>query len=171
MDLFDLTGALQRAVAPPGEFKTLFPNSTDDALAGTLADGIAEAQLDGFLSTVNLDVDSNATDLDLTPAQQALVVLYARARIVTARLANLKSRTRYKAGPVEAETEQAASVLVAILKDTSDRKKALLDTARYGGAARSFTMVDLYVSKSLDVSRSDMDWRWDAGWAGLGRYS
>lgn len=151
MDLFDLTGALQRAVAPPGEFKTLFPSANDDDLAGTLADGLAEAQLDGFLGNVNLDAENFATDADLSSGQQALVVLYARARIVTARLANLKNRTRYKAGPVEAESEQSASVLVAILKDTSDRKKALLDGAKYGTAGTSFAMVDLYVARSLDL--------------------
>jgi hypothetical protein len=154
VDLFNLTAALQRAVAPPGEFKSLFPSANDESLAGTLADGLAEAQLDGFLSKVGLDADAYSTDVDLTSAQQALVVLYARARIVTARLANLKNRTRYKAGPVEAETEQAASVLVQILKDTSDRKKALLDQARYGSGGTSFTMVDLYVSRSLDLGNN-----------------
>lgn len=149
MDLFDLTGALQRAVAPPGEFKTYFPSTSDDDLAGTLADGLAEAQLDGFLGTVALDATAFSTDVDLTSAQQALVVLYARARVIVSRLANIKNRTRYKAGPVEAETETSATILTALLKDTSDRKKQILDDTRYGGAS-SFTMVDLYVTKSLD---------------------
>lgn len=150
VDLFNLTAALQRAVAPPGEFKSLFPSANDESLAGTLADGLAEAQLDGFLSKVGLDADAYSTDVDLTSAQQALVVLYARARIVTARLANLKNRTRYKAGPVEAETEQSSTVLVQILKDITARKVQILEDAKIGNLAHAFQMVDLYITKSID---------------------
>lgn len=153
MDLVDLVGSLQRAVAPPGEFDTFYPDSGTTDLTATLTDALSEAQLDGFLSTVALDVDAASTDVDLTPAQQALVVLYARARVVTARLANLKNLTRYKAGNVEAETQQSASVLVEILRDTRERKKQLLDDARTGAAGTSFSMVDLYLARSLDTNR------------------
>lgn len=156
MELFDLTGSLQRAVAPPGEFKTYFPSTTDDDLAGTLADGLAEAQLDGFLRNVTLDAAAFQTDVDLNSGQQALVVLYARARIIVARLANIKSRTRYKAGNVEAEVEQAASVLVELLKEMSLRKKQILEDARAGNVADAFLMVDMYVAKSIDASTPDL---------------
>ncbi len=169
MDLVDLADSLRRAVAPPGEFDTYFPNTQDADLVGTLMDGIAECQMDGFLHDHELDIDAEQIDPDLTPAQQALVVLYARARVLMARLANIKSRTRYKAGPVEAEAEQAASVLAALLKDTSDRKKQILDDAKYGnnplgnGASGNFTMVDLFVSKSLDYSTPDLSYLVDFG--------
>lgn len=156
MDLTELVPALQRAVAPPGEFATLFPNSTPTDLTGVLADAVAEAQLDGFLATSGLDVDASVVTPDLTAPQQALVVLYGSARVLTARVSNLKNRTRYKAGSAEAETEQSASVLVELLKQSKERKKQLLEDARAGNASSSFAMVDLYVSKSIDMNDVDV---------------
>lgn len=156
MELLDLVPALKRAVAPPGEFTTYFPNSTDEDLSATLADAMAEAQLDGFLSTVSLDITLEATAPDLTNPQQALVVLYAMARVLHARVANLKNRTRYKAGNAEAETEQSASVLVELLRGVKERKKAMLEEARTGSMANAFAMVDMYIAKSIDFSSSDL---------------
>lgn len=156
MDLAVLVPSLRRAVAPPGEFDTYFPNTLDADLAALLADAVAEAQLDGFLATNSLNIDAETITPDLTPGQQALVILYGQARVLTVRLSNLKNRTRYKAGAAEAETETSATVLVELLKQSRDRKKQLLDDARTGKAGTSFSMVDLYVSKSIDVSSPDV---------------
>lgn len=158
MDLSVLAPALQRSLAVPGDFATLFPNTTDADLTDTLADAVAECHLDGFLADTVLDVNLATTTPDLTTAQQALVVLYAMARVLNARVANLKNRTRYKAGNVEAETEQSASVLVELLREVRDRKKQLLDDARAGNVATAFAMVDMYVAKSIDVSSTDVNY-------------
>jgi hypothetical protein len=156
MELIDLVPSLKRALAAPGEFATFFPSSTDNDLAATVADGVAEAQLDGFLSSISLDVLNASTSPDLSNAQQSLVILYSMSRVLTARVANLKNRTRYKAGNVEAETEQSASVLVELLRTTKERKKALLEEAKMGNLANAFAMVDMYVAKSIDFSSSDV---------------
>ena len=156
MDLTALVPSLKRALAGPGEFDTAFPDSTTTDLAGTIADAVAECQLDGFLGAVTLDVTAETTTPDLTNPQQALVILYAMARVVTARVANLNNRTRYKAGNVEAETEQSATVLVAMLKDIRARKQQLLDDARIGNLAHAFTMVDMYLAKAIDTSSPDI---------------
>ena len=158
MDLSDLTPALKRALAVPGTFADLFPDTTDDDLVGTLADGVAEAHLDGFLAGVVLDVSGATVAPDLSSPQQALVVMYAMSRVLTARVANLKNRTRYKAGSVESETEQSASVLVELLREVRDRKKQLLDDAKAGNLAKAFGMVDMYLAKSIDVSNPDVDY-------------
>lgn len=158
MDLANLVPSLQRALAAPGEFDTFFPDSTPDDLAGTLADGLAEAQLDGFLSAISLNVTDNSTDLDLAVPQQALVILYSAARVLAARVSNLKNRTHYKANGVEADSEQSASVLVELLRETAARKKQLLDDARTGRAATFFSMTDLYVAKSLDIRPQEADY-------------
>ena len=156
MDLAVLVPSLKRAVAPPGEYDTFFPNSVDSEVRDLLVDAVAEAHLDGFLSEVTLDVSGHSVDPDLTTSQQALVILYAMARHLTSRLANLKNLTRYKAGNVEAETEQSASVLVELLKETRDRKAQVLADAKAGNMADAFLMVDMYVAKSLDVSTADL---------------
>jgi hypothetical protein len=163
MELIDLVSSLQRAVAPPGEFATYFPNTTSNDLRDLLADAVAEAQLDGFLGSNSLNVEDAEVDPDLTPAQQALVVLYGAARVLTVRLANLKNRTRYVAGSAEAETEQSASLLVELLRQSKDRKKQLLEDAKSGAAGVSFTMVDLYVSKSIDVSGPEVGYIYPSG--------
>lgn len=156
MDLTDLVPSLKRALASPGEFDATFPDSTDTDLAGTLADAVAECQLDGFLGGTTLSILDATTTPDLTNPQQALVILYAMARVVTARVANLRNRTRYKAGNTEAETEQSASVLVQILRDVRERKRALLDDARAGNLSDAFAMVDMYVAKSIDYGAADV---------------
>lgn len=156
MELSALVPSLQRALAVPGTFTSLFPDTVDADLTATLADGMAEAQLDGFLGTTSLDVTAATTTPDLSTAQQALVVLYAMSRVLTARVANLKNRTRYKAGNVEAETEQSASVLVELLRETKDRKKRLLEEAKAGNMAGAFAMVDMYIAKSIDFSSTDV---------------
>jgi hypothetical protein len=158
MELVDLVPSVQRAVAPPGEFDTYFPNSTSGDIEGVLADAVAEAHLDGFLADIVLDVDASTVTPDLSSAQQALVILYAMARVLTARVSNLKNRTRYKAGSAEAETEQSASVLVELLRQTQDRKKQLLDDAKAGNLATAFAMVDMYVAKSIDFSSPDVSY-------------
>jgi hypothetical protein len=158
MDLTLLVPSLKRAVAPPGEFDTFYGEASEDELAASLCDAIAEAQLDGFFATLVYDVDALTVEPDPTQPQQALIVLYAMTRIMSARIANLKSRTRYKAGPVEAETEQAASVLVELLRQANDRKKQLLEDAKYGRLASSFAMVDLYITKSVDWNSADVHW-------------
>jgi hypothetical protein len=156
MDLIDLAPSLKRTLAAPGEFATFFPVTTDADLSSTLTDAVAEVQLDGFLSTSTLDAVNETVTPDLTAPQTALVVFYGMARVLTARVANLKNRTRYKAGPVEAEQEQAASVLVELLRETQGRKRQFLDDARAGRVGMAFTMVDLYVTKSIDFSSPDV---------------
>ena len=156
MELIELVPSLKRAVAPPGEFDTFFTNTTDNDLSATLADALAEAQLDGFLGTITLDVTTETTSPDLSNPQAALVILYATARVLTARVANLKNKTRYKAGSAEAETEQSASVLVELLRQTKERKKQLLEDARAGRMAQAFAMVDMYVAKSIDFNSVDV---------------
>lgn len=158
MELADLVPSLKRALAAPGEFDSVYPESSDGDLSGTLADAVAEAQLDGFLGSSSLSVTDATVTPDLSSPQQALVILYAMSRVLTARLANLKNRTRYKAGNVEAETEQSASIIVELLRETNIRKKQLLEDAKLGNLAHAFAMVDMYVAKSIDTSSTDLQY-------------
>lgn len=157
-NLVDLTESLKRAVAVPGTFSTVFPSTTDTNLVETLADAFAEAQLDGFLSTFELDlVTSEVGPTDLTLAQQALVVLYAGSRILFVELMNRKSLSRYKAGPVEFEQEQGTLILRGLLDAITDRKKALLArVAQADRRAASLETVfgDLAFIKATEVYQS-----------------
>lgn len=164
MDLTDVVPSLKRAVAPLGEFDTYFPNTTDDDVRDLLADAVAECQLDGFLSSHVLDVETAEVLPDMSNAQIALVVLYGMARVLQARLGNTKNRTKYVAGSAEAETEQSASILVELLRQTKERKRQLLDDARSGNASSAFVMVDGYIAKSIDLSMPDVDYIYQIGY-------
>lgn len=131
-NLADLVDSLKRAVAVPGTFFDVFPSTTDDDLAFTLADAFSEAQLDGFLSTVSLDLTTLETDAALALAQQALVVIYGGYRILVSEIRNRKNRTNYVAGPVQAEEEQTASMLNEVLRQLGERKRELIARAERG---------------------------------------
>lgn len=158
MNLSDLVPSLKRALATPGTFADLFPDTLDTDLTGTLADAVAECQLDGFLSTTSLNLANSTVDVDLTASQQALVVLYAMGRVLNAKIANLKNRTRFKAGNAEAETEQSATIILELMRDVRGHKRRLLEEAKAGDLATAFAMVDLYVAKSIDTNSSDLQY-------------
>lgn len=148
-DLSEFVESLKREVAVPGTFAANFPTTTDDDLTGQLADAFAEAQLDGFFSTYDMDQNAVVTP-DLSNAGQALVVIYAGIRFITTRMANLKSHTRYEASGAVFEQDNAASVLVQILKDLKDKKTRLVTLASAGGAGKEFVIVDGYYVKAVD---------------------
>lgn len=149
-DLSDFTDSLRRMVATPGTFDTVFPNTTDEDLVGSLVDGLAEAQLDGFfIKPTMYDYDSDGiVTPDLTQAQLALIVIYAGSRIIQAEILARNTLFRAKAGPVEFETQQSANALTTILKDLEDRKKAILALFQNYGAGSAFTMADSYFIKA-----------------------
>lgn len=150
MDLRTLVPALQRASAPPGQFADLFPLATTTEMASRLADAAAEAQMDGFLNQLTVDPDALTIGPDpVAQSVSAVLVLYAWSSIVKTQVMNLKTRTRYKAGPVESEVEQASGVLQELLREVDGRKKDLIKYARAGQLGKAFGMADAYVIQSL----------------------
>lgn len=151
-DLSALIPPLKRTVAVPGTFADVFPGTLDPDLLGSLMDGFAEAQLDGYFIAPEVALSATGvTTPDLTRAEGALVVLYAATRIVQTQLANLKSAVRYEAKGLIYEAQQSAQVLVALLKDLQERKKALAERKETGGAGAAFTMADQYLAREMGV--------------------
>jgi hypothetical protein len=140
--------ALQRAVAVPGTFGTLFPSTTDDDLLFTLLDGLAEAQLDGFFKGYT-STDLGMVTEDLTRAERALVVLYSSVRILQNEIRNRKTHKRYEASGTVFEEDQSAQLLVQLLKDYQAQKKDVKDQMRRGAASAAFSMSDLYIAKAI----------------------
>lgn len=150
MDLRTLVPALQRAAAPPGQFVDLFPQATTTEMAARLADAAAEAQMDGFLGQLTVDPDALTLSPDpVAPAIGAILVLYAWSSILKSQVLNLKTRLRYKAGPVESEVEQASGMMQELLREVDGRKKDLITYARAGQLGRAFGMVDSYLIQSI----------------------
>ena len=143
LQVTDFVPALKRAVAPPGEFDSLFPDAGDDDMLGYLLDGIAESQLDGFFTTINVAPDGTS-DTDLTSPMGALAIIYASSRVLQQVMRNMNTKTAYKAGPVSYEVDQSASVMAELLREAVARKAALLKLAQTAGAGETFIMADIY---------------------------
>lgn len=129
-DLSTLVEALKRELAVPGTFATVFPDTQDTDLSGSLADAFAQAQLDGFFSTSMVDLSTPATPQVSPPLSSgggALVILYAAERTIRAQLRVLKTTFKVEGGPgISYEADQAASILVQELKDLTARRTSLL---------------------------------------------
>lgn len=105
----------KRALAPPGQFIATWPGATDEDVAGLLADGFGSARLAGFFSTHEFDMDNLIVSPDLTDAGLSLVVAYTALNALQAKVLTMATGTRYKAGPVEAETTPLATTLNKLL--------------------------------------------------------
>lgn len=141
--------ALKREVAGPGEFDADYPSSDDGELAGGLADGFGQAQLDGFFGTQVCDPVALTVTPDLSFAGGQLVVIYAGERILRSKLRGLQTKTLYKAGGVEYETQTAAGAIQQELKDLTARKDRLLvQILRAGRATNAVAVTDGYLIRS-----------------------
>lgn len=127
-----LIEAFQREVSLPGLFATDYPTISEEDVLALLGDAFGAAQLDGWFADGDIDVDAGNVTPALSTAGAALVVLYAGMRLIRTQLRNATTMTRYKAGPVEYETQTSANLLTQLLKDLEGRRKALTDQARVG---------------------------------------
>lgn len=128
VDLSDLIESLQRELSPPGN--DFYPDATDDQLLGNLSDAFWEAYLDGFMGTFTeadgLVSPVTTGDPDLTRDYQQLIVFYAGFRVLRAAARSTNTRFRAKAGPVEFETEQSATLLRELFLEMKLKRDLLL---------------------------------------------
>ncbi len=147
-DLADLTESFKREVAVPGEFTKYFGQTSDDDIAGALADAFSECQLDNFFGTMELDVNTGFVTPDLSNAGAALVIFYAGMRTIRARIRELRS-TKYVAGPTEADSTLAVSALVEELKMLEARKQQFINNALSSSRAASTYVLDSYPCRGV----------------------
>lgn len=181
VDLIDLVEPLKREVNPPGT--DLFPDATDDEWGGALSDAFWEVRLYGFLPSWEENVAARggwatftegivtpigvvddtyddptgfSTEQDLPRELQQLVVLWAAYKIVLNRMASLNTVFRTKAGPVEYETQQAATVLKAVLDALKARIDLVLETLPQ--AADSAMVFDAMIERSYSQAVGETWW-------------
>lgn len=145
----------KRALAPPGAFTSTWPGATDADVAGLLADGFGSARLAGFFSTHSFDMDNLIVDPDLTDAGLSLVVAYTALNALQSKVLTMATGTRYKAGPVEAETTPLATVLVKLL----DQAQNLIVRLQQGAANVTPLWSDglaVAISETLYLSEAEL---------------
>lgn len=156
VDLSEYAPTLRREVTPLGS--TLFESITDTQLTPYLTDAFWEARLDGFLDGYTADEDgivepTETGGEDLSLAGVALIVLYAGIKILRNRILNMNTGFRAKAGPVEFEQQNSATMLAEMLKQLRDRKNQLLDRADVVGT--DVILVDAYSVRLLSSASYD----------------
>lgn len=171
-DLSDLIPDLKSEMSAPG--LDLFPAGTNAQWLSQLRNAFWEAWLDGFMGGYSVDDDGIVTPDDdsgvvLGRGTQQLIIFYAYVRILKSQLLNLKTTFRAKAGPVEYETQQAASVLKALLDDAIDRRNVYLAELSTEGSVSPIT-VDMVIARN-DAQYYGDTWfvsskqnPWGAGW-------
>lgn len=129
VDLSDFVESLRREITPLGT--NLFSGVGDADLVGFMTDAFWEAKLDGFLPGFVADEDGIVTNevgtTDLDRKYVALIVLYAGIRILRNRILNTNTGFRAKAGPVEFEQQNSATMLAEMLKQLRATKDKILE--------------------------------------------
>ena len=149
-DLSELVEPLKRELAVPGEFGTVFPNTSDDDLTGKLMDAFAQAQLYGFFGSQTLDLNANSVTPGISSGGGALVILYAAEGVIRAQLRNLKTHFKVESAGSSYEVEQAASVLKAELDALKERRADLVAMiTRQVRAGRSVYVSDAYITRAF----------------------
>lgn len=130
VDISDLIPNLEAILTVPGTTSP-YAAATDDEWIRKLENGFWQAVLEGTIEGFDIDEDGIISpeegDATIAREYQQIVVIYAALNIVNAQLLQLKTTFRAQAGPVEYETQQAASVLVALLNDLQNQKNILLN--------------------------------------------
>lgn len=133
VDLFDYVEVLSREVNPLGSTVVTSP-ATEEEMGGFLQDAFWEAKLDGFLGDYEVDEDGIVTspslDDEFPRSAIALVVVYAGVKILRNRILSMNTQFRAKAGPVEFERQNSATMLTELLKELQATKVRFIELIR-----------------------------------------
>ncbi len=172
-DLADVLDNMKAAVNPPGV--DLFPDASDDDWLLREINAFWEAKLSGLLMGFVVDDDGLITPMsgstDITREEVQIVIFLAGMEAIYQRLSNLRTVFRAKAGPVEYETQQTASLLKDVLANLTSRKNLIL--ARLSDVGTSSVAYIDAVTARTEALASGIDYWLSSGsdpWArgGLG---
>jgi hypothetical protein len=181
VDLLNLVDPLKREVMPPGA--DLFPDGTDDDFLGALTNAFWEIRLyglvagfeenaaarggpaqfsDGIVTPLHAasgyDAPSGWSSTDMGRELQQLIVLWAGWKVVLARMGSLNTLFRARAGPVEYEVQNAASVLKTILDQLKAQINLVIHNLSSYGASTSAVVFDSIVERSYSQAVGDVWW-------------
>lgn len=154
----DFVESLKREIEPPGS--DLFAGVSDAEWVGYLSDAFWEARLDGFLVGYETDEGALAEDTTVVPSNpsgeefnrrdMALVILYAGVKVLRNRILNMNTQFRAKAGPVEFEQQNSATMLAEMLKQLKTTKDRIIDSLETD--MTSTMVLDAYSVRVLNPS-------------------
>lgn len=180
----ELVGLVQVEANPPGF--NLYPNATDDTWLDNLRNGFYDLKLYGLITGFEENIASRASDdfadfaegvitptgvdadydgvdhafvdgTDLDRDTQQLLIIWAAWKAMTLRLTALKGVFRAKAGPVEYETQQAATVLVEALRQKKEMIQFIIGRMSTL-TANTVSVFDAFVERSYQQAVGDEWW-------------
>lgn len=182
VDLGDLIEALKAEVNPPGS--NLYIGATDDdewllRLTNAFWECVLYGVISGFVEDAASRGGEDATwgpgvitpsdaeegyddtgyvdGTDISRELQQLIILWAGWKIVLAQMQNVKTKLRTKAGPVEYEKEQSASVLKAVLDAIKEKLDFII--ARLSSLTQSeMSVFDGVIERDYAIYSDDQWW-------------
>lgn len=159
VDITELVDNLKAEVNSPGTDS--FPNANDADWEIRLVNAFWDTVLDGIISGYTSDEDGNISPMsgttELGRELQQLIVFYAGISIVRNTLRTLNASFRAKAGPVEYETTQAATVMREILEELVRRRNIILQRLSDVGTVET-AYVDMVVWRDESMRFGDSYW-------------
>lgn len=160
IELSDLVPNLVAQVSPPG--RPLYTGVAEADWIPYLLNGFYQAKLEGVLGEWQADEDGAVTaksgDRTMPRELQHIVVIYAGIDIVRNELRQLKSVFKAKAGPVQYETQQHATVLRAILDSLLDQKQLVLERLVDQGIGGMAFVIDSVIARDRSINRGLTAW-------------
>lgn len=157
-DLEELIDPLKYELNVPGE--DAYGGTSTEEWVGRLANGFWKGYLDGFFQAFTESeglVSPRAGDATFPRDYQQVVILYTAIEILGQRLLSMKTSFRAKAGPVEYEEEQSATILRSLLDQAYERLKYVRENLAEGDFG-SFQSIDMYVARLHSFSEGETFW-------------
>lgn len=161
VDLADLVPDLEIELSLPGV--DAYPTVSEEEWVNRLRNAFWYVVLDGLIvgyedsDGIITPISANGTALPRD--MQQLIIMYTSINVIRNKLMDLKTVFRAKAGSTEYETQQAASVLTAILDQFAQRQKYLVDRIAEGnGPARETYYFDGFNLRQEAINRGFTNW-------------
>jgi|JI10StandDraft_1071094.scaffolds.fasta_scaffold397839_2 hypothetical protein len=163
VDLGELIPDLEVTLSYPGQTATLEAVDPEEWLI-RLRNAFWTAYLEGLITDYSCDDDgivshvSNANETFSRDMQQ-IVVIYCGINVVQNQLMQIKTKFKAKAGPVEYETEQSASILKGLLDSYLKQKDLILDTLANQNLVSTY-YVDAVRQRDYSLRADYIDWNY-----------
>lgn len=148
VDLSDLVSSFRLEINPPGQ--DLFPDATDTELTDRLANAFWNARIDGMLPGY-VEAEGLITPItgttDMPRELQQVIVFMAAYNTIYLKLLNQRTGFRAKAGSVEYETQNSATVLKELADSLKQRYAILLGRLSDMGLVPTY-VIDSYLARA-----------------------
>lgn len=158
VDLADLVEFLKVEVNPPGV--NLFPEALDTEWLTRLRNAFWNARMDGLLGGY-VEEDGEVTPLsgttDMPREMQQVIIFFAGYTALMNKLTSMRAALRAKAGPVEFEMQNAATVMTAQATSLRDRMSRILALLSESGVVTD-VVIDAVMARADSLGAGVITW-------------